>query len=75
MRDIVIMCLYIDLFDIIFNLCMLLVIFLRKKKEFYLIVINVYNGKIEIIVVNVYIYWYNSEMNNRFILCIYVYID
>lgn len=73
MRDIVIMCLYIDLFDIIFNLCMLLVIFLRKKKEFYLIVINVYNGKIEIIVVNVYIG--NSEMNNRFILCIYVYID
>lgn len=27
----------------------------KKKKEFYLIVINVYNGKIEIIVVNVYI--------------------
>lgn len=55
MRDIVIMCLYIDLFDIIFNLCKFLVIFLRKKKEFYLIVINVYDGKIEIIVVNVYI--------------------
>lgn len=48
-------------------------IFKKKKKEFYLIVINVYNGKIEIIVVNVYIG--NSEMNNRFILCIYVYID
>lgn len=30
-------------------------IFKKKKKEFYLIVINVYNGKIEIIVVNVYI--------------------
>lgn len=38
----------------------------KKKKEFYLIVINVYNGKIDIIVVNVYIG--NSEMKIRFIL-------
>lgn len=49
-RDIVTMCLYTDLFD----LRTLLVILLRKKKEFHLIVINAHNGKTEIIVVNVY---------------------
>lgn len=48
------MCLYTDLFDIILNLRTLLVILLRKKKEFHLIVINAHNGKTEIIVVNVY---------------------
>lgn len=49
-RDIVTMCLYTDLFD----LRTLLVILLRKKKEFHLIVINAHDGKTEIIVVNVY---------------------
>lgn len=53
-RDIVTMCLYTDLFDIILNLRTLLVILLRKKKEFHLIVINAHDGKTEIIVVNVY---------------------
>lgn len=53
-RDIVTMCLYTDFFDIILNLRTLLVILLRKKKEFHLIVINAHNGKTEIIVVNVY---------------------
>lgn len=51
-RDIVTMCLYTDLFDIILNLRTLLVILLREKKG--LIVINAHNGKTEIIVVNVY---------------------
>lgn len=74
-RDIVTMCLYTDLFDIILNLRTLLVILLRKKKEFHLIVINAHNGKTEIIVVNVYTYRYNSEMNNRPIPCIHAYTD